>query len=247
MKPDRQHRRVTELKDDNTPRLQPTDRFSGALSNRVYLSLRDAILRLELQPGQPIRKPQVCELLNVSRAPVSEAVARLVFDGLVEVVPQTGTFVARFSMFEIREGVFLREALEAAAVRSLADTITSDQLRALRRNLRLQQVLAEDKDFDGFHAADAEMHRLILAFTGYPRLVSMSETAFMLVERARRLVLPTPGRARATIAEHKAIIDALEKGDGAAAEKAARLHIRQVMAKLEEVRHKQADAFGSDG
>lgn len=57
--------------------LKPLDGFDGALSNRVYLSIKDAILRLDYKPGQILRKQQVCETLRVSRSPVSEAVARL--------------------------------------------------------------------------------------------------------------------------------------------------------------------------
>lgn len=225
--------------------LRPTDAYAGSLSNRVYLSLREAILRLELRPGQVIRKPQVCALLGVSRAPVSEAIARLVFDRLVEVVPQAGTFVSPFSAAEIREGAFLREALEVAAVDTLARTIDAGQLRQLQRNLRLQEVLVEDGDFDGFYAADAEMHRLILSFTGYPRLAEMTETAWLLVERARRLLLPSPGRARATLSEHAAIVNALAAHDAAEATAATRLHIRQITAKLAQLEEERADLFGA--
>ena len=56
-------------------RLKPLDGFEGTLSNRVYQSLRDAILTLEYKPGQILRKQEVCEALNVSRSPVSEAIA----------------------------------------------------------------------------------------------------------------------------------------------------------------------------
>lgn len=225
--------------------LRPTEQFSGSLSNRVYLSLREAILRLELQPGQAIRKPQICALLGVSRAPVSEAIARLVFDRLVEVIPQNGTFVSRFSMADIREGAFLREALETAAVERLAETITEDQLRQLQRNLRLQEVLAEDEDFSGLYTADAEMHQLILSFTGYRRLVEMAENIWMLVERARRLLLPSPGRARETLNEHRAIVTALAKHDAAAARKAARFHIRKLTRMLEQAQRQRPDLFGA--
>jgi GntR family transcriptional regulator, rspAB operon transcriptional repressor len=145
----------------------------------------------------------------VSRSPVAEAVARLAAEGLVQVVPQSGTFVARFSMDEIREGAFLREALELAAVERVAERITEDQLVLLRRNLRLQEVLVEDRDFPGFYQTDSQMHELVLSFTGLRRLAGLSETAWVHVNRARQLILPEPGRVQATLTEHQAIVSAL--------------------------------------
>ena len=97
-------------------RLRPLSDFSGSLGQRVYQTLRAAILSLAYKPGEILRKPDICEALGVSRSPVADAVARLQAEGLVDVVPQAGTFVARFSMQEIREGAFLREAIEVAAI-----------------------------------------------------------------------------------------------------------------------------------
>ena len=93
-------------------RLLPLGRFSGSLGQKVYQTLRHGILSLAYNPGEILRKPDICAALGVSRSPVADAVARLQVEGLVDVVPQAGTFVARFSMQEIREGAFLREAIE---------------------------------------------------------------------------------------------------------------------------------------
>lgn len=183
-------------------RLKPLDGFAGTLSNRVYLCLKDAILTLTYEPGQILRKQHVCDMLDVSRSPVSEAVARLASEGLVTVMPQAGTYVARFSMEEIRESAFLREALELAAVEHLAAVITSDQFLQLRRNLRVQEALIGDGDVAGFYEKGAEMHALLLSFTGFRRLARMADTAWLQVARARRLILPEPGRVVATLAEH---------------------------------------------
>ena len=126
--------------------LTPLSSYHGTLSIRVYHSLKDAILSLAYQPGQIMRKGDICEQLDISRGPVSEAVTRLAAEGLVNVIPQAGTFVTRFSMAEIREGAFLREAFEIAAVELVAKTITDDQVKLLQRNLRVQQALVDDLD-----------------------------------------------------------------------------------------------------
>lgn len=223
--------------------LKPLDGFEGTLSNRVYLSLKDAILTLAYKPGQLLRKQQVCADLGVSRSPVSEAIARLASEGLVTIMPQAGTYVARFSMDEIRESAFLREALELAAVEYLAPLITEDQLRQLKRNIRVQEVLVEDEDFAGFYEKDSEMHMLLLSFTGFRRLARMADTVWLQVARARRLILPEPGRVGDTLAEHRAIVAALESGDAQAARDVTRTHLRQLLTYLEPLEQTRPDLF----
>lgn len=195
------------------------------------------------RPGEILRKAEICEALGVSRSPVSEAVARLASEGLVDVIPQAGTFVARFSMAEIREAAFLREALELAAVELVATTITDDQLVLLRRNLRLQEVLLADGDFAGFYLTDAQMHELILSFTGFRRLAALADTSWVHVNRARQLILPTPGRVEATLAEHHAILAAVEARDPVVARAATQTHLRQLMTFLEPLAQTHPEFF----
>ena len=226
--------------------LRPLDAFAGSLAQRVYASLREAILSMSFRPGDSLRKPEICAQLGVSRSPVSEAVTRLAVEHLVRIVPQTGTYVARFSLTEIREGAFLREALELAAVEKVALTITDDELTQLHHNLRLQQALLDDDDFDGFYQTDAAMHELILSFTGYRRVAALAETSWVHVNRARQLILPAPGRVQSTYAEHQAILAAIEARDPVAARAATRLHLGQLIGFLEPLALARPDLFEPD-
>lgn len=207
--------------------------------------MKDGILGLVFRPGEILRKADLCETLGVSRSPVSEAITRLAAEGLVDVIPQAGTFVARFSMAEIREGAFLREALELAAVELVAATVTEDQLILLRRNLRLQIALLGDADIAGFYQTDAQMHELILSFTGFRRLAALAETAWVHVNRARQLILPAPGRVQATLDEHQAILAAIEARDPAAARAATQHHLAQLMRFLEPLVTARPELFAS--
>jgi GntR family transcriptional regulator, rspAB operon transcriptional repressor len=224
-------------------RLAPLSAFSGSLGSRVYQTLRQAILSVSYRPGEILRKPEICEALGVSRSPVSDAVARLAAEGLVDVVPQAGTFVARFSMEEIREGAFLREAIELHAVEMVATTITDDQLQLLRRNLAVQAALVADGDTPGFYQADAAMHELILSFTGFRRLAQVAETAWLHVNRARQMILPVPGRVGQTLEEHRAIAMALEARDPQAAREATRRHLGQLIRHLEPLERDRPELF----
>ena len=226
--------------------LRPLTGFRGSLAQKVYASLREAILSLSLRPGDIIRKPEICATLGVSRSPVSEAVARLAGEHLVNIVPQAGTYVARLSLTEIREGAFLREALELAAVERVAQTATEEQLVQLRRNLRLQTALIDDKDIAGFYQTDAAMHELILSFTGFRRVGVLADTAWVHVNRARPLILPQPGRVQATLAEHQAIVAAIEAHDPQRAREATRAHLGKLIGFLEPLAQKRPDLFESD-
>ncbi len=227
-------------------RLKPLSAYSGSLAQRVYGSLKEAILTLAYGPGDILRKPEICTALGVSRSPVAEAVARLQTDHLVTVVPQAGTYVARLSMQEVREGAFLRQALELAAVERVAEVITEDQLVELRRNLRVQAAHIADHDFAGFYQTDAQMHELILSFTGFKRLSTLAESSWVHVNRARRLILPSPGRVEQTLIEHQAILAALEAHDPAASREATRLHLGQLIASLEPIAAAQPNLFDAD-
>lgn len=228
---------------DQSQTLPPLDAFSGTLAQKAYGSLKQAILSLVLKPGEVLRKPEICEQLGVSRSPVAEALARLAGERLVDVVPQAGTFVARFSLEEIREGAFLREALELAAIEQLATTLTDQQMVELRRNLRIQEALVKDGDYLGFYQMDREMHRMLLSFTGYKRLGQLAETSWLHVDRARQLILPEPGRVQATLEEHMAILAALEGRNAAAARAATRHHLRRLVAVLEPLMRTRPELF----
>ena len=226
--------------------LRPLEGFQGTLAQRVHASLREAILSMSLRPGDILRKPEICEALGVSRSPVSEAVARLAVEHLVRIVPQAGTYVARFSLEEVREGAFLREALELAAVEKVARGVMDEQLVLLRRNLRLQEALVEDLDFAGFYQTDAAMHELILSLTGFRRVASLADSAWVHVNRARQLLLPAPGRVQETLAEHRQIIAAIEARDPEAAREATRAHLGKLVGFLEPLALTHPDLFEPD-
>ncbi len=226
-----------------TTRLRPLDQVEGTLSQRVHAVLLEAILGLGFRPGERLRKAEICTALGVSRSPVSEALARLAAESLVQIVPQAGSFVSRLSLPEIREGAFLREAIELAAVEQVAARVTEEELVLLRRNLRLQEACLADADRAGFHALDAELHGLILSFTGHRRAAQMAATAWLHVDRARRLLLPRPGRAAEALAEHHAILAAFEARDAEAARAATRHHLRQLLLLLEELADERPELF----
>ena len=224
-------------------KIRTLDNFQGSLTDRTFLAIREAIMELNFLPGEIIRKHDICNALGVSRSPVSEALAKLRNEGLVEVVPQSGTFVSRFSLQDIKEGAFLREAIELACIEILASNISEQQLIDLNRNLKLQKVLAESDDYQGFYQLDAKMHGMIMDFTGYKNLAKVTKTGWVQVDRARQLLLPVDGRLKKAFQEHRSVIKALEKNDGALAREKMRTHLNQLILLLTPLEKKHPHLF----
>lgn len=217
--------------------------LDGPLGQRIYTALRNKILTMAYEPGFVLRKGALCEQLGVSRSPVTEALNRLSSDGLVDIIPQSATRVSQFSMFELREESFLREAVETAAVAKVALEHTDDQLTVLSRNLKMQNLLVEDEDYKGFFEADLEFHELILAFTDFPRVAITAGQLSLQLHRARMLILPERGRPAEAVAEHQSILAGIKARDANAARAAMSLHLGQLITRLEPLERQHPEYF----
>ncbi|MFT7370499.1 MAG: DNA-binding GntR family transcriptional regulator [Octadecabacter sp.] len=217
--------------------------LDGPLGQRVYTALRNSILDMSFEPGMILRKGALCEQLGVSRSPVAEALGRLSSDGLVDIIPQSATRVSQFSMAELREESFLREAVEVAAVARVAQERTDGQLKGLTRNIRLQGLLLEDDDIQGFLEADLEFHELILAFTGFPKVAVAAGQMSLQLRRARMLLLPERGRPAEALVQHHDILNAIQKQDAEAARTAMSVHLRQLILRIAPLERQHPEYF----
>lgn len=199
----------------------------------VYVTdvLRQAIVTLDLKPGEVIDKGAVCERLGVSRFPVSEALARLQAEGLVDILPQRGSTVSLVRIADVLEYMLIRKALEAEAVRVVTGNHSEELIETLRRNMSYQRAAADIDDQLGFHERDLEFHDIIFGDMRFTKVKGVIENTRANLDRARRLIL-TPRRLEVTIAEHQKILDGIISGDAQRAAAAMRAHIDSVMAEL---------------
>ena len=145
----------------------------GSITQHVTDVLRDAVVTLALRPGEVLDKGLICERLGVSRFPVSEALARLAAEGLVDILPQRGTSVSLVRIADVLESMLIRRAIESEAVRVLAGHPDPELAEELRRSLALQRKAADEEDPKGFHLLDLEFHDMLFAALRFPaRFVS---------------------------------------------------------------------------
>src|SRR5690349_20446804 len=130
---------------------KPSPASEQSKADRVYHDLRRRIRELTLPPGAPLRKEEIALALGVSRAPVSEAIARLADEALVDVYPQHGSFVAPIRAADVRESLFIRTALEVEAIRRVTQMADPALLAALEENLAAQAAALEAADLVAFY------------------------------------------------------------------------------------------------
>lgn len=217
------------------------ERVTSAVA--IYKRLHALIVSMALPPGTALQDKILCAQFAVSRTPVREALIRLAEDELVEIVPQSGTFVSRIKVTAIPEALAIREALEGVTVGRAADLRSAADLDRLDRVLDLQTALAARGDTAGFHDADERFHATIGEISTHPGIWRLVKQVKAQIDRTRRLTLPAPGRMPQVIAEHRAIRDAIAASSAAAAQAAMTTHLGVVLPDLARLRREFPDYF----
>jgi DNA-binding GntR family transcriptional regulator len=209
----------------------PIGRIAAPLRDQVLHVVRQGILDFQLRPGQRLIERELMEQLGVSRATVREVVARLVSEGLVTSIPQRGAIVTVVTIREASDIYEMRVALEALAVRYFVDRATPDQVRDLRAAFETFAAIDDDDDeqLEWLRAKD-EFYKVLLAGASSAPLSQTLTGLQGRVRLLRRTSLSAPGRAKSTVSEFLAIVEAIEAGDADAASDACARHIRNAAA-----------------
>lgn len=199
----------------------------GRTTDAVTNALREAILDGALQPSVWLREDVIARNLNVSRTPVREALRRLADEGLVIKTAHHGTVVAGLSLEDILALYVVRENLEGVAGRLAAVRCTPELLSKLDAvHKRLAQAV-ERGNVKEMARENLEFHRVLRAAAGNSYLERFLTQVEHAVRRLPASTFTQPGRGQAVLAEHEAIIDAIRRRDGDAAEAAAKKHMHE--------------------
>jgi DNA-binding GntR family transcriptional regulator len=174
---------------------------------------------------------------------VREALARLRDDQLVQIVPQLGTFVSRISVAGVDDAQFLREALECSAVRLAAERADRADVAELGVLIARQESARDTANADAFYVLDDQLHSTLCELSGRPIAWTIVSRANAHLNRVRRLSLAEPRYIAEMIEEHKAVVDAVGRGEPDAAEDALRHHLRMVLSALPGIRNDHPDYF----
>jgi DNA-binding GntR family transcriptional regulator len=199
-------------------------------SDSVFDVLRDNILGRGFRPGDRLDVRALADQLGVSATPVKDAVTRLAAEGLVEIRPRSGTFVAELAADAVAETFEIRRALECLAAEHLVRRLTPDLLARFRAIVdALERPVSNDRERAQHEQKNVELHTLLVEASGNRRLTELyrSLNAHLIVARIHSRRSPEEARLEQERREHRAILGALEAGDAAALVAALDRHIRR--------------------
>lgn len=201
----------------------------------VLGELRRAITSGQLKPGAPIRQEALAEQLGVSRVPLREALKTLEAEALVVHEVHRGYFVAQLSLADLREVYRIREILEAEAVSKASGRMDESALGILEAAEREVEEAAAAGDVSDMTAANRRFHFALYEAAMMPRLVRLIATLWDTTDAYRSLYYVAAGNRDHVVREHRAILDALRRGEAGEAVRLLDEHRAHAIAVLEKM------------
>ncbi|WP_067168826.1 GntR family transcriptional regulator [Microtetraspora niveoalba] len=202
-----------------------------AVSRRIADHLREAILNGEIAPGERIGQEKIAERFGASRLPVREALRMLEAEGLTEHRTHRGARVPRLGRHEVDVVYRMRERLEPLALGESLPHLTEDDVRALDE---IQRRIEATEDILEFLALDREFHLRSYSGCRIDQLSSIVVRLWNSTQHHRRVFMRLGGAGRRWVvnAEHRLLLDAIERRDRVDAERLLEGHIRRTRVEL---------------
>ena len=195
------------------------------LRDVVFNTLRQAILRGELKPGERLLEIQLANKLGVSRTPIREAIRKLELEGLVLMIPRRGAEVAEITEKSLRDVLEVRGALEELAVDLACDRITNEDIQNLKEAAKEFEAALQGGDVTEYAEADVKFHDIIYHATDNQRLIQLLYNLREQMYRYRVEYLKRKEMHSILLEEHEHIIECIEKRDKQAAKLAISTHV----------------------
>ena len=212
---------------------------------QVFERLRDLIVSLQLAPGTVLSRAELAGQFGLSQTPIRDALIKLGEEGLVDIFPQHATVVSRIDAAAAVQAQFLRRSIEAEVVLTLTGRADALLLSQLRAQIDVQTALMGSTAYLEFIAADRAFHRLMYVAAGVPDLFDLVRKHSGHVDRLRMLNLPTLGKQRAIVRDHRRIADAIASGDAQAAQTSLRDHLSGTLGQIDAIRSAHPDYFAT--
>lgn len=194
----------------------------------VFNTLRRAILKGELEPGERLMEVALANKLGVSRTPIREAIRKLELDGLVVMIPRKGAIVAKITEKDLRDVLEVRASLEDLATQLAVQRMFEDDIVQLRSACdAFSRAVDEEDDFHELAKKDVAFHDIIYAATENQRLVQMLNNLREQMYRYRLEYLKDESAHRTLAEEHIQITEAIRTRDE---EKAVSIMHRHILA-----------------
>lgn len=204
---------------------------SVSLADQVFEKLEKDILCGKYQPGEVITELRLSEELGVSRTPVREALRRLRHEHIVEETGK-GAVVLGITKEDINDIYDIRLKIEGMVVRRAVANMTPERIKELREALDMQEFYLTKDNHEYLRNMDSQFHELIYKFSDSNTFDEILNLLHKKAMKYRRVSLGSPHRAQDSVAEHKAVLAAIEAGDADRAEELMIQHVNNARANI---------------
>lgn len=181
------------------------------LRDVVFYTLRQAILKGELEPGERLMEMQLAEQLGVSRTPIREAIRKLELEGLVLMIPRRGAIVAKITEKDLKDVLEVRASLERLSTKLACERMEEETIEELREAQEAFKAALRGDDITLQAQKDVEFHDVIYKSTNNLRLIQMLNNLREQMYRYRLEYLKDGTSHQKLVEEHEAIIEALSR------------------------------------
>jgi DNA-binding GntR family transcriptional regulator len=203
-----------------------------SLEESVFLALEEEILSGKLKKGESLTENSLSARLGVSRTPLRGAMHRLAEEGLIEIVPNRGAVVIGIGDEELVDIYKIRIRLEGLASSEAAKRISEDDLKRLRDSVELSEFYIAKQDAEHLKELDSEFHNIIYKASGNRLLCKTLTELHRNIKFYRKRSLGVANRLEKSIAEHREILSAIERGDADEADRLTSAHIAAALENL---------------
>lgn len=196
-----------------------------SLADQVFEHLETDILSGKYQRGDILTENRLCEILGVSRTPIREAFRRLQQEHLI-VETGKGSLVLGISEDDLRDIYIIREKLEGLAAKMAAETADADAINELKSALELQEFYLAKQNSDQIRLMDNRFHEILYKISGSHVFYNTLLPLHKKVQKYRKVSLQSQLRANESVAEHRAILNAIISRDADSAERFTSQHVK---------------------
>lgn len=177
------------------------------LRDVVFNTLREAILKGELKPGERLMELQLAARLGVSRTPIREAIRMLEQEGLAVTIPRRGAEVAKMTEKDMQDVLQVREALDELAASIACEMISKEELEQLKQAMKDFELAISTKDVKSIADTDMIFHDIIYHATRNPKLVTILNNLREQMYRYRVEYLKDEKNYPILLKEHREIVE----------------------------------------
>lgn len=199
----------------------------------IYLSLKQRIIKLELEPGQKISENTICEEYGVSRSVIRTVFTRLQQIRLIAIYPQRGTYVSMIDLNYIRDVLMLRTSVEKEILFEIFRDVKGDDFKRLvdrlEENVKKQEHFSETEFYSSdFQELDEEFHKIMMDSVKRFAIVEMIDNLLLHIDRWRNFDVPFAKRGPHLVEQHIQIVGAIKNHDLARAHEIMSEHLATV-------------------